>query len=250
MSQYGNSINGLNNTISELSTNINKFYKIDGSKTVVNPVSDINNFYTGIGLFSGSTLNLPTENWWFILSSGDSGTTTQIAFNLWHSNVPKIRYCAASNWGEWMNINKLSDTYNSSVSSGNASGGIGASQNALFNAYNDLNSKITTTNTNINTLKSNVDTNVDIIGTLGNDEKISIDVSKYKFVFFLLNGSHVSDTFSIMSLKHSIVRKTYIVTDNHSFSIKPVIDENNNLSVDLQLTGFSSGAVSVHCIKY
>ena len=38
---------------------------------------------------------------------------------------------------------KLSDTYTSSVSSGNAAGGLGASQNALYNAYNTLNTKIT-----------------------------------------------------------------------------------------------------------
>jgi hypothetical protein len=44
----------------------------------------------------------------------------------------------ASNYGHI----KLSDTYNSSVSSGAAANGVGASQNALYNAYNTLNTAV------------------------------------------------------------------------------------------------------------
>ena len=66
----------------------------------------------------------------------------------------------ASNYGHV----KLSDTYNSAVSGGNAAGGLAASQNALYNAYNELNSKINknhyvdiTTDFNNGTFSSNLE---------------------------------------------------------------------------------------------
>ena len=51
---------------------------------------------------------------------------------------------------------KLSDTYASAVSSGGAAGGIGASQNALYNAYAALLSSITSLQSTVTTLNSNM----------------------------------------------------------------------------------------------
>ena len=79
--------------------------KRNGSTDTINPVSDVNNFCSGIGLFNSSTANLPTGGeWWFIVSGGYYGTITQTAYDLWNNSAPKARYCAAGKWSEWMDI--------------------------------------------------------------------------------------------------------------------------------------------------
>lgn len=47
----------INGTWNDWSHNSN-----DGSTSTINPVSDVNNFYSGIGLFSSSTANIPTAD--------------------------------------------------------------------------------------------------------------------------------------------------------------------------------------------
>lgn len=88
------------------------------------------------------------------------------------------------------------------------------------------------------------------LGVLTSNDSLSIDSSQYKFVYFLFNGTFVTDIFSISAInKHLGVRKTYTVTDGYTFSINPYIDSNNQLSVSLEYTGYFNGDVSVHCIK-
>ena len=76
----------------------------DGSNQFMNPVTDLNTFYTGIGLFNSSTLNLPSQDWFMVISGGMNGTTTQVAFNLFNNTRPKTRNCAAGTWTEWMDV--------------------------------------------------------------------------------------------------------------------------------------------------
>ena len=84
--------------ISELDTkvvNIN-----NGQYSHINPVSDLNKFYNGIGLFSGNTLNIPAEDWFLVVSGGVGGTTCQRAVKLWGGGEYH-RYCAANSWSAW-----------------------------------------------------------------------------------------------------------------------------------------------------
>lgn len=101
-------------------------------------------------------------------------------------------------------------------------------------------------NSNLNAMAPS---NITQLGSLTSNNSLSIDPSQYKFVYFLFNGTIVTDIFSISAIKHSVLRKTYTVADGYSFSIKPYIDSNNQLSVSLEYTGYSSGGVIVHCIK-
>lgn len=88
------------------------------------------------------------------------------------------------------------------------------------------------------------------LGILVSNDSLSIDPSQYKFVYFLFNGAYGTDIFSVSAInKHHGARKTYTITNGYSFSIDPYIDSNNQLSVGLEMTGYTSGGVSVHAIK-
>ena len=78
---------------------------VRGDRGVINPVSNLNDFITGIGLFGGDCINIPSADWWFIVSGGTSGTVTQIAFKIWNNEVSKMRRCAAGTWEDWEDIN-------------------------------------------------------------------------------------------------------------------------------------------------
>lgn len=78
---------------------------ISGASQYVNPVSNVNTFYSGIGLFSGEVTNLPTTEWWLIISGGQNGTTTQIAYTLFNTTTPRMRYCASGTWSSWQELN-------------------------------------------------------------------------------------------------------------------------------------------------
>ena len=81
---------------------------LDGSNGATNVVTDVNNFRTGIGLFSAESgiLNLPGTGWWLIISGGKDGTQTQLGYHLFGQNTPRRRYCAAGTWGSWEPLNK------------------------------------------------------------------------------------------------------------------------------------------------
>ena len=77
------------------------FLRVDGFTQRIDVVTDVNNFYTGIGVFSGAVANLPTEEWWLVISGGAVGTTTQVAFSLFNNMPVQTRNCAAGTWGAW-----------------------------------------------------------------------------------------------------------------------------------------------------
>ena len=83
-----------------LNNGLAKCLSIDGQHATYNPVSDLNGFYNGIGLFNSPTLNLPGDGWYLVISSGVPGTTCQRAVNLFGGGVCH-RYCASSNWSSW-----------------------------------------------------------------------------------------------------------------------------------------------------
>ena len=57
--------------------------KNNGSCQFFNPVLDLNKFYTGIALFDGIHVsNLPTKNWYLVISGGVAGTRVQVAWDL------------------------------------------------------------------------------------------------------------------------------------------------------------------------
>ena len=60
-----------------------KFLKNNGLSQFFNPTSDLNKFYTGIALFDGGNAsNLPTKNWYLVISGGVEGTRVQVAWGL------------------------------------------------------------------------------------------------------------------------------------------------------------------------
>lgn len=92
-----------------------------GKYSSINPVTDLNDFYNGIGLFSDSTLNLPESDWFLVVSGGAGGTTCQRAVKLWGGGEYH-RYCAASTWSTWSsgtiswgNVTGKPETYQPSV---------------------------------------------------------------------------------------------------------------------------------------
>ena len=79
----------------------------------VNPVTDLNDFVTGIGLFNdngGTTIDhFPytyTDTAWAMVVTTGNGTNTavQVAFDLQNSFAPKIRKMASGTWGAWANL--------------------------------------------------------------------------------------------------------------------------------------------------
>lgn len=91
----------------------------DGQHSCINPTSDLNSFYNGIGLFSSGTLNLPESDWFLVVAGGTVGTVTQMAFNLW-TGFKWSRYCAASSWSAWNGHHVMStEPYNGIYRLGN-----------------------------------------------------------------------------------------------------------------------------------
>ena len=95
----------LANQIAQQNSNlINK----NGSTQCINPCADLNNFYTGNALFSGSTQNMPIGDWCIVTSAGTSGTVSQIAKVIWSDTTYK-RFCASGNWTEWSEYKPIPD---------------------------------------------------------------------------------------------------------------------------------------------
>lgn len=87
---------GYNDWLTEI---LNKTLMTDGSHAVVDPVDDLNNFYTGIAIFS-TCANLPGSSWFMVISSGVEGTRVQTAIELFNG-TQYHRYCAAGEWSDW-----------------------------------------------------------------------------------------------------------------------------------------------------
>lgn len=138
--------------ISSLNDGLAKCLSVDGQHATYNPVSDLNGFYNGIGLFTAPTLNMPGDGWYLIISSGVPNTVCQRAVNLFGGSAC-YRYCASNNWSSWAVDNYLP------VSGGTITGNISTNGGATFatdgnvylnsNGYKDwltniLNSKLST----------------------------------------------------------------------------------------------------------
>lgn len=76
----------------------------NGATVRFNPVADLNDFHTGIGLFSESIANIPESTWWLVISGGDASTQMQIASSFFNDKPVKERYCTGGVWGSWNNI--------------------------------------------------------------------------------------------------------------------------------------------------
>lgn len=75
---------------------------------------NLNNLITGAALCNEYVQNVPTADWWLVISAGDdNGTRTQVAYSLWNTSLPMTRYCASNTWSAWSAIpavNKTGDT--------------------------------------------------------------------------------------------------------------------------------------------
>lgn len=85
-----------------LSNTLGRFLDVNGSDVIINPVSDLNNFGTGIALFGDSTANLPSSTWYLVIAGGGNGTNVQVAYELWNHRLTYHRYCAGGTWSEWV----------------------------------------------------------------------------------------------------------------------------------------------------
>ena len=83
-----------------LNDGLAKCLSVDGQHATYNPISDLNGFYNGIGLFTGPTSNMPGDGWYLVISSGVPGTVCQRAVNLFGGSTCH-RYCASANWSSW-----------------------------------------------------------------------------------------------------------------------------------------------------
>lgn len=83
-----------------------------GNVQLHNPVLDLNNFFTGIGIFNEDVSNTPIKEWLLVISAGPKGTRVQIAWTLFGANN-YIRHEASGNWNEWEKLPNLFDLYNS-----------------------------------------------------------------------------------------------------------------------------------------
>ena len=138
--------------ISSLNSSLAKCLSVDGQHATYNPISDLNIFYNGIGLFTNPTLNMPGDGWFLVISGGVGGTTCQRAVSLFGGSTFH-RYCASSNWSSWAVDNYLP------LSGGTITGNVSTNGGATFatdgnvylnsNGYKDwltniLNGKIST----------------------------------------------------------------------------------------------------------
>ncbi|MDN0033317.1 pyocin knob domain-containing protein [Oscillibacter valericigenes] len=84
----------------------NKVVARDGSIGSVNPVTDVNNFWNGLATFDGTTAaNLPSGTWYALEATGDDGSGTQIATNLF-AGYKFFRYKASAVWSAWRLLNQ------------------------------------------------------------------------------------------------------------------------------------------------
>lgn len=85
-----------------LHNKLNQFLDVTGSDMIINPISDVNNFGTGIALFC-DVLNLPASDWFLIISGGGNGTNAQVAYALGNQvGGCYRRNCVSNTWTNWV----------------------------------------------------------------------------------------------------------------------------------------------------
>lgn len=84
-----------------------------GEQPNVNPVTELNDFVTGVGLFNdnnGSVSHFPYDastetSWALVVCGGDaSNTETQVAYDLYNFWPPRTRYKASGTWSAWTSM--------------------------------------------------------------------------------------------------------------------------------------------------
>lgn len=99
--EYGWSGWNVLSTVAQVNSVKNSAMLLDGSSRKLLTGTDLNNFYTGVGL-GNQLVNSPdgTEGWFLIIAGGGAGTRVQEAFALF-TGKQYHRYEASSVWSEW-----------------------------------------------------------------------------------------------------------------------------------------------------
>ena len=85
---------------------IANYIPLNGSAYNYNPVADLNDFKTGIALFTSPTTNMPdAAGWWMVISTANAyGSSVQYAVHLYNTQNPKIRNQTSGNWSAWYDL--------------------------------------------------------------------------------------------------------------------------------------------------
>ena len=67
----------------------------------VNPASDLNNFPSGVALFTTNVLNRPFESSFLLIAGGNALNSFQIAYDMNNNNPPYSRKKRNGTWGSW-----------------------------------------------------------------------------------------------------------------------------------------------------
>ena len=87
-----------------------------GNQSNKDPVADLNDFVTGIAIFTTSATNSPNASyWWLVVSSGGSGTIVQTAYHLNNTIPPKVRYKSGGTWSAWADLLSSATSLNGMV---------------------------------------------------------------------------------------------------------------------------------------
>ena len=67
----------------------------------MNPVPDLNNFPSGLALFTNVVINKPFDSSFLLVAGGDSANSFQIAYDMNNNNPPYARKKQNGSWGSW-----------------------------------------------------------------------------------------------------------------------------------------------------
>ena len=95
-----NTANNASTVAVNVSNNL-QYYQPFGEASALDhsKIKNANDFRSGITLVNG-WFNMPSSDWYMLVSSGTSGTQVQLAFKLWDGSK-FWRYCASGNWSNW-----------------------------------------------------------------------------------------------------------------------------------------------------
>lgn len=67
----------------------------------INPVQNVNEFMSGVALFTATAINLPSEAAYLIVAGGNSTNAVQVAYDVANNNPPQFRNRTNGSWGTW-----------------------------------------------------------------------------------------------------------------------------------------------------